>query len=265
MANEKVRIIEELARILNGYNAANSFLQIMFVYKKVKTGFFVQGEENKEVRAVFRQIIPLVKNLGLYVSSKHGGYITHDYSLYKSWNGSGFYFKKTNLGSFYLGYPECCETQFIMAPDLIGFSIYYTLKRVLIDRDKEAAAKFDMLFKDLMEVEEYHPCVVGCPETHKRAEVFKGIRKEFSSFIPSDYMVKQKEAVRNIILDILRTVNFRNVQRRFKKNLPLLKKRNLSELFSLTDDFFKEIEELLANPQAKKKLLAKEEAFILEI
>jgi len=265
MANEEIKTIEELAGILNKYNAAKSFLQIMFVYKKVKPGFFVQAEENREAGSVLNQITPLIKDLGLYVSSKHGGYITHDYALFKSWNGFGFYIEKKNLGSFYLGYPKCCETQFIIAPDLIGFSIYYNLKKVLIDNDKKAAAKFDMLFKDLMEVEEYHPCVVGCPETHKRAEVLKGIRKEFSSFIPSDYMAKQKEIIRETVLEILRAVNFRNVQRKFRKSLSLLKKRNLSELFSLNDNFFKEIEEFLDNPKSKKELLAKEEAFILEI
>src|SRR3989338_435192 len=145
MGKKDLQTITHLANIFKKYDAPYLFLQLMFVYKEVKKGYFPQTHDNPQIKPIFEQeVAPLLKGLGLYVSFKHGGLVTGDEALYKSWNGFGFYFRKKHFGSHYLGYPECCELRFNIAEALLSFHLYYIIKRILVDKDKEAAAKLDM-------------------------------------------------------------------------------------------------------------------------
>ncbi len=266
MAKNDIQIITQLADLLKQYNAPHHFLQLIFVYKKVKKGYFPQTQNNSQVKNLFEnEVTPLLRELGLYVSFRHSGYVTYDANLYQSWNGLGFHFKKRKFGSYYLGYPDCCELRYNITEQLLSFHLYYIIKRILLDKDKEAAAKFDMFLEDLMEIEEYQPCVVGCPKTNRRAQAFREIRKEFSQFLPSNYMAKRKEIAKESALDMLKPVNFRYTQHKMKKVLPLLKKEGIKDLFQLDENFFQEVEEFLENPQSKKEMIARAEAFIMSI
>lgn len=266
MAKKNIQTIEKLANLLNKHEASNHFLQIMCVYKKVKNGYFPQTKNNSEIKQLFEnEVAPLLRELGLYVSFKHGGLVTHDEALYKSWNSFGFHFRKKHFGAHYLGYPDCCDLRFNIAEQLLSFHLYYIIKRILVDKDKKVAAMLDMMIEDLMEIEEYQPCVVGCPKTHRRAQAFREVRKEFSSFLPSNYLAKRKERAKESLFDMLKPVNYRHSQRKMKRPLAFLKNKKMRELFQLDDDFFQEIEDLLENPKSKKKIIAKAEAYLKEI
>ncbi len=261
-----VEIIVKLANLLNRFNAASQFLQLMFVYKRVKNGYFPQTKNDPQIKQLFEnEVTPLLRELGLFVSFKHSGLVTHHEALYKSWNSLGFHFRKRKFGSYYLGYPDCCELRYNITEQLLSFHLYYIIKRILLDKDKEAVAKFDMFLEDSMEIEEYQPCVVGCPKTHQRAQAFREVRKEFSQFLPSNYMAKRKEIAKESALDMLKPVNFRYTQHKMKKVLPLLKKGGMKDLFQLDENFFQEVEEFLDNPQSKKEMIARAEAFIISI
>ncbi len=266
MAKTDITIIIQLAEILNRFNAAEHFLQLMLVYKKVKKGYFPQTNDDAQTKKFFENdITPLLRDLGLYVSFKHGGYVTYDKELYKSWDGFGFYVRKRKFGSYYLGYPNCCELRYNLTDQLLSFHVYYIIQRILINKDRKASAKLDMHIGDLSEIEEYQPCVVGCPKTHQRAQAFREVRKEFSSFLPSDYLAKREKIAKESLLDSLKPINYQYTQRTMKKLLPLLKKNDLRHLFQLDDQFFEEVEEFLDNPNSKKEMVARAVAFIMSI
>ena len=256
---DKKEAISKLAGILRKYGYPESFLQIMDVYEKVKPGFLFQTEKSKMLYDIIERP---VKELDLFITPKHGLYVTYDPKRFRSWkNPISYKLKGKQLGSFYLGYPKCCEFAFNShLVRLFGFHTYYILKKALADKDSKALKRFKTFFKDLMELEEYGPCVVGCPETHKRAVKFRAVRKKYSSFLPSGYIKRRKKEAKEFLIENLELVKSGKSRKLFRKELPLIKKN--AKTFHLRKDFFKEIESLLENPNSKKELISKELHFV---
>ncbi len=259
-----VQIINQLAEILvKKYDRSTDFLQIMFVYRNVKPGFFPQFRDEPEVVPIFKkEVLPLLKELGFYVSFKHGGYVTLSHHLYKSWNGFGYHFNQKNFGPHYLGYPECCQISFNLFPDLLSFSLYYQLQKIINENDHSFSNNFKSFFDNFLEIEEYHPCVCNCHGTHNRAQKLRRVRGEFIRFMSGSYLVKKKIDVKDSCINLITSLNQSYLQKKFKKQLKLLKSHQMRELFHLDDDFFNVVEEFLADPHQKQKLLAEMEAYI---
>jgi len=264
--NKEIKTISELANKLNGYGASKDFLQIMLVYNKIKNGYFPQTNDKLEVKHIFEsEITPLLKQLGLYVSFKHGGYVTYDEKKYKSWDGWGFHFKKKEFGSYYLGYPKCCELRFNLFPQLLSFHLYYIVKKILIDKDNNAVSKLERYIEDGIETEEYQSCVIGCPNHHQRAQSFNQVRKQLSALLPKNYVAKYRMIVKNSLLDLLKSINQKHSQNKMRNSLIVLKSKKMREIFRLEEEFFIEIEELIRNPASKRELIAREEAYLKSI
>ena len=84
----------------------------------------------------------------------------------------------------------------------------------------------------------------------------------YIKLLPRTYLIQKKIDVKSNLIFAIGILNEPYVQSKIKKQLKLLKKSNMRELFSLDDDFFNVIEEFLSNPGSKKKLLAEMEVYL---
>ncbi len=59
-------------------------------------------------------------------------------------------------------------------------------------------------FFDLVELfEDYCPCTFGCEKTHKRAKMLRDIRKEYSKYLPRNYVAQRKQKTKKMLIDFL--------------------------------------------------------------
>jgi len=260
--------IIKLAEILNEYGKSHhyylwhDFMQIMYVLKKVKTGYWAQTDDKKELE----MIAPYVKSLGLYISFKHQGYITYNKSKYNSWNGPWFGVKRKNIGTFYLGYPHCCEAAYIQIGPFSNAHIYYILKQILVDRNIHAYKTLKQYIGDMVFLEEYTPCTLHCEESHKRAERFKNVFLEFKGLLPQNYLGQRRKEVIESMIKGISDIENPPIMEQFKKHsLPKLEKHHYKHLFKLEDEFYKEIESAMANPSATKEIVEKGKRLIEKI
>lgn len=251
--------IKELAFLCKKYDKVEHFMDIMYVYDKVKPGYLVDFEnEGRAALVLFKsEIAPLLQELGLFVSYRHGGYITYDSKLYKQWDSIiGFYFKEKQKGKYFLGYPSCCELAWHNSGNLLIFSIYDTLKRIIVENDTAALNKWRN-FIIVRATVPHFPCTVQCPNSAAQVAKFRKVQQKYAPLAPS-YSAERSLAAKQVAIDNLKAINHQGVRTIFGKSLPFLVATKST--FHLDNHFFENIEEFIANPDSK--LIARMEAYI---
>jgi hypothetical protein len=252
---DKIKIINKLVMILNKYGDADNFFQLMLVYERVKPGFLVQYYYPHEKKVFKREIVPLLKELGFYVSFKHQGYVTFDKKSYKSWNGFRYYIHKNKFASHYLGYPKYCEEGTTL--NTFSLSAYHILKRIVIDKDQKYNLKLKEYLKFGKEIE-WVPCTLTCHKTYQKAIIWKKVYNEFSQLMPNNFSALKFEIAKERLKNYLKNFSHIHQINKMKKALPLLKSKRAT--YGLSDDFFDDIEEFINNPNMNR--LAELEAYV---
>lgn len=259
MVFTKQNLIQQLATILVQYDKPDNFMDIMYVYERVKLGYLIgfdNQEHKREIIYTFKkEIAPLLEGLGLFISYKHGGYITYDRKLYQNWNSTiTFYFKRNQKGSYFLGYPICCETAWNNSPNLLSFSIYNILKRFLVEKDRKSRDLF-IQFLMMRTTAPHFPCTVTCRESIQWGGKLRTVQKKYAGFLPADYFAEKEQFTKENTYDTVRTLSHAGVQRVFHKSLPFLRKNR--QLFHLDDHFFQSAEDPVTDEAAFLKLVAR--------
>lgn len=256
-------IISELAKLLNQYQKPQDFLDIMRVYERVKPGYLIDFDnQNDKQQALYifkRDIAPLVEALGLFMSYKHGGYITYDKHLHKKWEGFTFLLKSKQKGHFFLGYPLCCEMAWNNSHNLFWFSMYDILKRIVADKDQIASKTFTE-FLIVRSIVPHFPCTVTCHPSREWAMRLKRVNDRYAPFLPASYFSQEQESRKQTDFKNFKSIRMQGVQKIFKKSLPFLMKTR--DIFHLDDAFFSNVEAFLAAPQQHEHLLAEIEAYM---
>ena len=115
--------------------------------------------------------------------------------------------------------------------------------------------KLKIFLDDLVEIE-YSPCVVGCPETHKKAQAFRKIRHKYLNLLPRNYLKEAKKDAKKLLIDKMKTLKYEASRDWFNKKLGYTKRR--ARLFHLDNDFFVDIKEFLDNPKSNMGLLSQQ-------
>lgn len=136
----------------------DGLFQFLYVMENVKPGFWLQKIDRKSLKKI--------RNVSgwfdLYVSKKHGGYVTKDKTLYKSWNRIfGFELDAEK----YIGYPACCVEHHNTkaSKEKLFTDIYILIKLVKENRMQLHSFREIMLPMLLLN---HMPCKATCRESH---------------------------------------------------------------------------------------------------
>jgi hypothetical protein len=160
----------DLRDIAVKHDFAWHFKQVFFTLEGVKKGTY-GGCTRPITDFSLRKYLYKFRSLGLYVSHRHGVYITKDESLYKKWNSPFFRFKHS-LANEFLGYPKCCVDAQDKDSSLKFMGIYTAVKDVL-ERGKNIDYLRKFCFKFLYI--DHKPHSLYCRESEQQESRYSGI------------------------------------------------------------------------------------------
>jgi hypothetical protein len=253
----KIETIAKLANLYNTYGLTRDFLEVMYVYEKVKVGYTPQLDGNKELLIFKEKFFPYLKELGLFVSFKHGGYVTNNGHLFKSWNGWRYYFKSKLLGSYYLGYPDCCQWGFSLTGTVLyGLTLYLALKKILKNKSRN-----DLVDLKSIQLAFHKPCTVYCRKTKELAPRFVAVYEKYKQILKPGFLAKRKLRIKDYLLNDLQGISKKVIQDNLKRKIKQIHK--LRSVFDLDESFFEEAKQFLNNPD--NKFIAEMEIFVKKL